>query len=227
MLPSIFGTSLSFWLHVWLLRLRGFKVRVVDVYDGQEFGRPFFMKLVRSQEAIDAHAKRFRLSPVFVEIKRAIFRLQRAGCDDVFLVGYGLGGVFALLYEEKVAGQIAPYPPVDGVVAYYPHLAFPPGFGYDAPDPTKVRCPVRMFFVGDDRHVPAGTIVRAESAAATTSHVKLMIFHGANGHAFADFAVQYCFPNPLYRRRIARFAWQTMLRDMNLWSAARNAARSS
>lgn len=223
MLPAIFGTSLSFWLHVWLLRLRGFKVQVVDVYDGQGFRRPFFVNLVRSQEAIDAHARRFDKIKVIDRINYAVSELrEQSGCNEVFVIGYGLGGVFGLLFAEKTGDFADYYRRVDGVVAYYPHLAFPPGFSYEAPDPAKARCPVRMFFVADDRHVTAGTITRAEQASAAARHILLWIYHGENGHAFADFTVQYCFPNPLYRRRASRHAWRLMLRDMNAWSAARS-----
>ncbi|HBF67530.1 MAG TPA: hypothetical protein DDW36_03855 [Candidatus Magasanikbacteria bacterium] len=211
LLPSLFGTSLSFWWHWLLLKLAGYQVAVVDIYRGQKFKRPFFLKIVTKPPAerdllVDELMARLNENVVLTGITAAVTRLKQ-GCGRVFIIGYGIGGTFGLKWAETQGDTLT------GIVAYYPHLVYPMGFPANRVPPNfdKINgnCPIVIFF-GKNDHVTQHSRMCAEELQRRHPTVSLSVLPRA-GHAFADWAIQWCFPNPLYHRATALITWYSTL----------------
>lgn len=214
MLPMIFGSSLSFRWHVLRLRLHGYTVRTVDLYRGQVFRRPFFARLVGGvdeRQRLNELAARFDDAPIIRQIERAALELHRH-CGRVVLMGFGLGGIYALKYAEYTMW-------ISGVIAWYPHLRFPLGFPKVPPNCECMASPVLLFYGDRDDKVEPSTVEQAQELDINSLHITTVIFPNA-GHAFADAYVQYCFPNPLWHPSHSRQSWKMARQTLALWTRA-------
>ena len=210
LLPALFGTSLSFWWHWLLLKLAGYHVVTVDVYKGQAFRRPFFLKIVAGSEEermqkINALAARLDEQVVMGNLERAVGILRRTGYL-VSLVGYGIGGTFALKWAERYADSLA------CVVAIFPHLVYPEGFPRDRvpPDFNRINgnCTLALFFGKDDAVTPESV---AEAHRVEQEHPGVVVHIMDNaGHAYTERFIQWCFPSPLYCRAASWLSWEIM-----------------
>lgn len=211
MLPMIFGTSLSFYLHAVRLRLRGYVVETVDTYNEQPFRRPFFGKIVgkHEQKNLNELAARFQDDLIIAKIGSAFERLQKR-CVKVAVLGFGHGGIYALKYAQ-ISGKPR------GVIAWYPHLTFPPEVPKVPPVMEAINCPCLLFFGAQDDKIEPGTLKEAQRLSREHPRFTSCVFNSA-GHAFADATVQGCFPNPLWRPSASRRSWKDALAALRSWA---------
>lgn len=203
-LPMIFGESRSFNNHMNQLTERGYQVETVDLYDGQQFSQPFFMRLVagkNSKEKINALVARFEVETVTENINNAADKLAENGSTDTYITGFGLGGVFALKSAESRD--------FSGISAWYPHLVYPETVHHAPPNFDRIQTPLQLFYGAEDDKIEPGTIEKAQSLTG----VEVTVFENT-GHAFADRFVQSNFPSPLYKKAAAEASWHQALRMM-------------
>ncbi len=213
MLPAIFGSSISFRWKALRLRLSGYLVRTIDLYRGQSFGRPLTTHLTGSadeRERLDELAARLNDDPIFQQMEDTVLALY-ARCGQVALVGFGIGGTYALRY---VGGT-----ELGGVVAWYPPLIFPHDFPKESPHCERIRCPVVLFYGHDDNVLAPGTVDYGLRLARSHDDIETFGFPHA-GHAFADAFIQYCIPNSLWRPRASWQSWRIALRHLAHWTRA-------
>jgi len=196
MLPMLFGTSASFIWHILRLRLLGYSVVSVDLYEGK---RPFFFPYVAGPKA--SAAARTELADSIddtrleAQISGAAMFLRATGSNRVVLFGFGYGGIAALNNSTEA----------DAVVAWYPHLIAPEGSRKAPPDLGTVTCPALLIFGEDDDETPGSLELALRFERTSLSVSVLGIAHA--GHAFADLTVQGGFPSPKYRPKAAFEAW--------------------
>ncbi len=108
-LPMIFGTSLSTRLRCLALERLGYSAEQVDPYQNQAFGRPFFGQVLRGDERANLAelAARFDDDMVVQEVERAVVHLFHVrGCRHIVLAGFGLGGIYPLMYAQSQSTRL-------------------------------------------------------------------------------------------------------------------------
>lgn len=214
------------------LEAAGAVVKTVNLFEGQTVGQPTLSSLPPPWKGKDAeanwlaevvaaldHAKILAAFHASVRVLR-----EEQGCAEVFLVGKGLGGVYALHAAKNT--------PVDGVFAFYPHLTLPNKVvdsGLHNPDLRGLPCSV-MIYQGDDdtklsqRHVARGGDPVKEYVADLVSAAALpggtVSWHIGAKHAFMDRWVNLFpwlrVPSPLYSHEAARTATCQVMQSLNV-----------
>lgn len=203
-LPMILGRSAWHSFLYIFLKFRGYQVEIVDLYKGQEFKRPFFMKVIGRNEDIKLKrlASQFNDDIIHDHLNKAIQRLRQKNCDEIFLFGSSLGGFYAIEFALKNPKKIS------GIVVWYPILIFPEGFanhqGDPKPNPSveRLKTKLHIFLGSEDNKLHPTTLKIVKSLTIENSNISHKIYEEV-GHGFLEPTVQSIFPNPFFRPGIA------------------------
>jgi len=195
-----FGPSLSFYFHALWLWLHGYKVAVVNIHPDR---RPNCLRFVGpwgNEERRNWLTDHIDDTYIVQRIDLLVARLRGEECRKVVVMGFGYGGTQAL----RVSG-------VEGIVAWYPSLAFHDGSAKTPPDLAKVGCPSLIMYGATDPETVQSLAVFDQAAGARADMRMELI--PRTGHGFADWTIQGLLPSRLYRRRAAHEAWS----EVGMW----------
>jgi dienelactone hydrolase len=208
--PMIFGRSASFDAHMAELKLYGYAVHTVDLYNHQPFKQPWWGSLVigpGEQQKLNALAGRFIDERILKQFSDAFARLRAQGCQDIYALGFGYGGICALWFAQSL-------PELAGAIAWYPHLIFPPEVPKEPPSLGDIRCPSLLFYGEQDKKIEPYTIDVARAVKRIKPNLEVVTYP-KTGHAFADRCVQGRCPSPLYNQKAAEDSWNAALAWMD------------
>lgn len=191
-LPMVFGPSSSFKDHLNQLRDQGFAVEAIDYYQSQDFKVPFWPKMVGNPNPI---VKKLDVEKVNAQIRDAIEKLKSKGCEDITLMGFGLGADLALWYSENTTNPIA-----DKIIGWYPHMDSSEMADAEKtpPDMSKIGASVLLFYGIADTIVPKAHIAALEaSTKKENKKIRIDLYRDVD-HAFADRSIQGSWPNALF-----------------------------
>jgi dienelactone hydrolase len=190
----IFGATSSFEQHA-----RQFEEKIGTTIEVRYPQTPlFFLPGVINPKILDKFVAKMDHDAILRQIDRKVKMLENFDHNQVFLVGYGLGGVFSLKYAENHTNSS-----LAGVVAFYPHLSFSDIVSWPAPNLEAIHPTLLLFGEKDDK-VGQKTLDIArgynKQKQDDKSSLVQVVFYPA-GHAFADRKVQYFFRSPKWDKQ--------------------------
>lgn len=218
-LPSLFGPSFSHTWRKWQLERMGYRVAIIDYYDGHT--QPFFWPYVKSTPAENLKNMHNLVasldeSEILRGCKTAVDELRRAGSKHIVLLGLGFGADIALRLMEQGIVTCSAY-------LWYPHVIFPkrddPPTAPKEPDITKLALETRVvvFHGGKDQVVVEGNAEKIRDTFATQKNKELVMYPNA-GHAWESQLVQKFWPNLLWFKpaniRAYYLSWGRVMREL-------------
>jgi carboxymethylenebutenolidase len=149
---------------------------------------------------------------VLADVQQAVDALHARGAARVAVIGFCMGGMYALLAGAQVE-RVAAVAPFYGILSHG-HGLLDDKLGLDrTKKPTEpleaagvLRCPLLGFFGDQDVFVPMSDVVQLRSRLAKSGQAYDVLVYAGAGHAFMNETRPQ-----MYRPEAAAAAWKALL----------------